>query len=55
MKVGFVIACFGLAALTAGARAQEASPYAIDIPRWFAETFLDFREDIAEAAKEGRR
>ena len=38
-----------------GARAQEASPYAIDIPPWFAETFLDFREDIADAAKDGRR
>ena len=55
MKVALVIACFGLAALTTGVRAQEASPYAIDIPGWFAETFLDFREDIADAAKEGRR
>jgi thioredoxin-related protein len=36
-------------------RAQNASPYAIDIPRWFAETFLDFREDVADAAKDGRR
>lgn len=55
MKVGLLIACFGLAALTAGVRAQDASPYAIDIPRWFTETFLDFREDIADAAKNGRR
>jgi len=55
MKVGLFIACFGLAALCAGARAQDASPYAIDIPRWFAETFLDFREDIADAAKDGKR
>ena len=38
-----------------GAHAQEASPYAIDIPPWFAETFLDFREDIADAAKDGKR
>ena len=38
-----------------GARAQDASPYAIDIPPWFTETFLDFREDIADAAKDGRR
>jgi len=30
------------------ARSQEA-------PEWFAETFLDFREDIAEAAKDGKR
>jgi len=38
-----------------GAHAQDASPYAIDIPPWFAETFLDFREDIADAAKDGKR
>jgi thioredoxin-related protein len=44
-----------LAAFAAGARAQEASPHAIDIPKWFTETFLDFREDVADAAKDGRR
>lgn len=38
-----------------GVGAQEPSPYAIDIPPWFTETFLDFREDIADAAKDGRR
>jgi len=31
------------------------SPHAIDIPYWFKETFLDFREDIREAAAEGKR
>ena len=31
------------------------SPYAIDIPPWFASTFLDFREDVADAAREGKR
>ncbi len=31
------------------------SPHAIDIPPWFRETFLDFREDIREAAKTGKR
>lgn len=35
-------------AIALPARAQEA-------PEWFAETFLDVREDVAEAAKEGRR
>lgn len=43
------------AGVATGARAQEASPYAIDIPRWFTESFLDFREDIADAATDGRR
>ena len=45
-----------VAFLAAGsAFAQEPSPYAIDIPRWFATTFLDFREDVADAAREGKR
>ena len=44
-----------LTAFAGLARAQEPSPYAIDIPPWFAETFLDFREDIADAANESRR
>jgi thioredoxin-related protein len=42
-------------ALSSGARAQEASPYAIDIPRWFTQSFLDMREDVADAARDGRR
>src|SRR4030088_1660139 len=42
-------------ALLAPARAQDAAPYAIDIPPWFANTFLDLREDIADATRNGRR
>jgi len=41
--------------VTCAARAQQASPYAIDIPPWFANTFLDLREDIADAAGDGKR
>ena len=37
------------------ARAQNASPNAIEVPSWFAKTFLDFREDIADAARDGKR
>ncbi|MBI3042886.1 MAG: thioredoxin fold domain-containing protein [Betaproteobacteria bacterium] len=33
----------------------SAATHAIDIPPWFRETFLDFREDVREAAKAGRR
>ena len=45
-----------LLAFAAGmALAQQPSPYAIDIPRWFATTFLDFREDVADAARAGKR
>jgi thioredoxin-related protein len=49
--------CAGLFALLLPAigAAQVASPHAIDIPKWFSETFLDFREDVREAAKDGKR
>lgn len=44
-----------LLAYAMSTRAQNPSPYAIDIPSWFTETFLDFRDDVADAAKDGRR
>jgi thioredoxin-related protein len=37
------------------APAQVASPHAIDIPRWFTESFLDLRDEVAEAARQGKR
>lgn len=37
------------------AAAAVPSPHAIDIPKWFTESFLDMREDVADAAKEGKR
>lgn len=47
----------GIASATAAATAaaQVASPHAIDIPRWFTESFLDFKEEVAEAARAGKR
>ena len=42
-------------ALAGGARAQEGSPHAIDIPRWFTQSFLALREDVADAAHDGKR
>jgi thioredoxin-related protein len=48
----------GLAAciLAGAAFAQpQPSPHAIDIPPWFVDTFLDFREDVDEAARAGKR
>jgi thioredoxin-related protein len=44
-----------LALGTPGAAAQAASPHAIDIPKWFSESFLVLREDVRDAAREGRR
>ena len=37
------------------ATSLNPSPRAIEIPAWFKETFLDFREDVRVAAKEGKR
>jgi len=54
MRSWFAAFAVALAAVS-GARAQEAAPYAFDIPPWFASTFLDFREDIGDAARGGRR
>ena len=34
---------------------MQPSPHAIDLPRWFTETFFDFREDIREARSQGKR
>lgn len=47
-----------LAALSQPATAAEAfnpSPNAIEIPAWFEESFLDFRADVREAARRGKR
>jgi thioredoxin-related protein len=33
----------------------DPSPHAIDIPAWFKPSFLDFRDEIADAAKAGKR
>jgi thioredoxin-related protein len=46
-----VIAAF----LPLAATAQDPSPHAIDIPPWFTESLLDFRDDVREAAKAGKR
>lgn len=45
----------GLAIAATLARAQAPAPHTIDIPKWFTESFLDFREDVRDAAKENRR
>ncbi len=53
MRLKVFLICF--LALMPAARAQVVSPHAIDIPKWFTETFLDFREDVRDAAKDGKR
>ena len=54
MRTWFAAVGFTLVALS-GAAAQAPAPHAIDIPRWFTESFLDFRDDIREATAGGRR
>jgi len=46
-----------LLAAAPGAAAENfnPSPHAIDIPLWFKTSFLDFREDIAESTRQGKR
>ncbi len=56
MKIGAIVMfVLALASGTGAAVAQGAAPQPIDIPPWFATTFLDFREDIADAAREQKR
>lgn len=41
--------------LAGPAAAQVASPHAIDIPRWFSNSLLDFKDEVPEAARAGKR
>ena len=50
-----LLAFFMMLVVPAAAHAQSPSPHAVDIPSWFTETFLDLREDVRDAAKEGKR
>lgn len=43
------------ASLLRPAAAQVASPHAIDIPPWFSLSLLDFKDEIPEAARQGKR
>ncbi|MFZ5510285.1 MAG: thioredoxin family protein [Pseudomonadota bacterium] len=54
MRTLFLLLGFALT-LVAPARAQSVTPHAIDIPPWFVDTFLDLRDDVRDAAREGKR
>lgn len=53
MRIRLALVLFVLALGTA--RAEGPVYSSSDIPRWFANTFLDFREDVADAARDGKR
>lgn len=44
-----------LVAPPVAAQAVLPSPHAVDIPRWFSNSLLDFKDEIPEAAREGKR
>jgi thioredoxin-related protein len=51
-----LLAAAVMAALVAlPAMAQQPSPHAIDIPRWFSNSLLDFKDELPEAARDGKR
>jgi len=57
-RARFALIAFALTQAQGAWAAGEAfnpSPHAIDIPAWFKETFLDVREDVRDAAAEGKR
>ena len=49
------LAASAISAEPAPAEASNPSPRAIEIPAWFKETFLDLREDVRDAAADGKR
>ncbi|MET0682458.1 MAG: thioredoxin fold domain-containing protein [Casimicrobiaceae bacterium] len=51
----FFAVALGCASVQGAASAQDPSPHAIDIPPWFTESFLDFRDDIRDATRDHRR
>jgi thioredoxin-related protein len=55
MRILAAVLSVALAFGPLAATAQVASPHAIEIPKWFSESFLDLRDDVRDAAKEGRR
>jgi len=49
------VSLLALAAPPARAQSREPSPYAIEIPKWFSESFLDFRDEVRDAERDGKR
>ncbi|HET9976273.1 MAG TPA: thioredoxin fold domain-containing protein [Burkholderiaceae bacterium] len=55
MRKRLLALLFAAAALAGPALAQQPSPHAIDIPRWFTPSLLDVKDEVAAAAREGKR
>jgi thioredoxin-related protein len=50
-----ILLFLALAVLLSPARAQASGPYAIDTPAWFTESLLELREEVRDAAAQGKR
>jgi len=55
LRAGAVAAALCVCSFAAPAPAQQRTPQPIEAPRWFSASFLDLRDDLREAAAEGRR
>ena len=57
LRGGWAVLLLGMMLLATGSATAQAiaSPHAIDIPRWFSNSLLDFKDEIPEAAREGKR
>ena len=56
MSLRFVLALLVAVVLAPATSAQQQpSPHAIEIPRWFTPSLLDIKDEIAEAARQGKR
>jgi len=51
IAAALAVICF----VSAGARAAEPSPFAVDVPPWFQASLLDFRDEVREAAARKQR
>ncbi|MFN0182663.1 MAG: thioredoxin family protein [Aquabacterium sp.] len=55
VHTGLALAALAAAAALRPAAAQVMAPHAIDVPRWFSDSFLDFKDEAEVAAREGKR
>jgi thioredoxin-related protein len=52
---GLALAALAAAGAGPAAAQPQPSPHAVDVPRWFSNSLLDFKDEIPEAAREGKR
>lgn len=53
--VALAVTLAGSTAARAAGEVAAPGPRAVEIPKWFAQSFLDFRDEVREAARQGKR